>query len=263
MREDIKRDEFLRKRAERQRRIRKRRLKIFFTFFTIFLIGLSIVLCLTVFFPIENLTAKGSKIYSSEQIIKASGIEIGDNLFAIASGSVLKKIKAELPYVKSLDLDRELEGNLCITVKDATEYACFYDSKSYYTVSKEGWVLKKTLDPPENIFTVTGAKVKCKVGTEIIFEDVELQELNEKIVTALTEEGLLINSIDISDKIAISLRVENRFNVNLGNANFIPEKIRHLASMVENISEEKSGRINLSMWTNDNTQGTFVEETNE
>lgn len=221
------------------------------------------VLCLTVFFPIENLTAKGSVLYKAEEIIKASGIELGDNLFTVAEGRTLKKIKAELPYIESLEFKRTLPDSLTITVKDADEYACYYDGKAYYIVSKSGWVLKKEYDAPENIFTVLGSKVKCKVGTEIAFGDEELKTLTEKIITALSDENLQINSIDVADKLAIAIRVEDRFNVNLGTANYIPEKVRHLASMVENISEEKSGSINLSMWTNDNTQGTFVEETNQ
>ena len=263
MNKNITQDEFLRKRAARQRKIRRRRLKIFFTLFVIFLLGLSAVLCLTVFFPIENLTAKGSALYTAEEIIKASDIELGDNLFALTEGNTLKKIKTELPYIESLDFKRTLPDSLTIMVKDADEYACYYDGMAYYTVSKSGWVLKKAYEPQDNIFTVKGAEVSCKVGTSIVFKDEESKELAEKLIAALSEEKLIINTVDISDKLSITLRVEGRFNVDLGTANYIPEKIKHLASMVENISEEKSGKINLSMWTNTNTQGTFVQETNE
>lgn len=263
MSKNITQDEFLRKRAARQRKIRKRRLKIFFTLFVVFLLGLSVVLCLTVFFPIENLTAKGSVLYKSDEIIKASEIELGDNLFAFTEGNTLKKVKAKLPYIESIEFKRTLPGSLAITVKDADEYACYYDGKAYYTVSKSGWVLKKGYDPPENIFTVKGAKVGCRVGTAIEFKDEEKRELTEKIITALNEEKLVINTVDVTDKLTINLRVDGRFNVDLGTANYIPEKIKHLASMVENISAEKAGKINLSMWTNTNTQGTFVQETNE
>ena len=263
MKRDITQDEFLRKRAIRQKKIRRRRLKIFFTFFIIFLLGLSIVLCLTVFFPIENLNAKGSKIYTEAQIIKASGIELGDNLFATAEGTTLKNLKQKLPYIESLEFTRELPGSLMLTVKDAGEYACYYDGKAYYIISNTGWVLKKEYEPPASLFTVSGTKVKCKVGTSIEFTDEEAKQLAEKIIASLKNENVLINTIDISDTVAITLKVENRFEVNLGTANYIPEKIRHLSSMIENISKEKSGKINLSMWTNDNTQGTFIEENNE
>ncbi len=256
-------DDFLRKRIARQRKIRKRRLKIFFTLFVIFLLGLSVILCLTVFFPIENLSARGSQLYKAQEIIKASDIELGDNLFAITEGNTLKKIKSKLPYIESVKFKRTLPGNLSITVKDAEEYACYFDGKAYYTVSESGWVLKKEYENPENIFTIKGAKAECKVGSAVVFKDEEIRELIEKLIATLKEQKLSINTVDVSDKLSITLRIEGRFNVDLGTANYVSEKIKHLASMVENISAEKAGKINLSMWTNTNTQGTFVQETNE
>lgn len=263
MKNNATQDAFLRKRAQRQRKIRRRRLKIFFTFFVIFLLALSVVLCFTVFFPIANLNAKGSKIYTESQIVKASGVLMGDNLLATAEGTVLKRLKATLPYIESIELERNLPDSLTIKVKDAGEYACYYDGKSYYTVSHTGWVLKKEYEPPTDLFVIIGAKVKCKVGTEIQFSDDELKLLAEKTANALKQEKININSIDITDTVAISLKVENRFEVNLGTSNFLEEKIKHLGSMIENISPEKTGKINLSMWTNANSQGTFVEQTNE
>lgn len=263
MKKEMTQDAFLRKRAERQRKIRRRRLKIFFTLFVVFLMGLSVVLCLTVFFPIENINIKGSEIYTEAKIIKASGIEIGDNLFATAKGTVLKKLKAKLPYIEDIEFERELPGSLTVKVKDAGEYACYFDGKSYYTVSNNGWVLKKEFEAAQNVFTVYGAKVKCKVGTALEFSDENTKELTEKIIMALSSEELLINRIDITDTVTITVNVEDRFEVNLGTANYITEKVKHLASMIDNIAPEKSGKINLSMWTNANTQGTFVEQINE
>ena len=42
--------------------------------------------------------------------------------------------------------------------------------------------------------------------------------------------------------------------------NNLQEKIRHLSSMIKEIDPKKQGEINLSMWTSDNTQGTFKEK---
>ena len=49
------RDEFLRKRAERQRKIIKRRIRITFFIFIFLLICVGAILSLTVFFPIKNI----------------------------------------------------------------------------------------------------------------------------------------------------------------------------------------------------------------
>ena len=65
--------------------------------------------------------------------------------------------------------------------------------------------------------------------------------------------------MDITDELAITVKAENRFNVNFGSANFLENKFAHLAGMIKNIGADKTGKINLSMWTNSQTQGTFVE----
>lgn len=254
------RDEFVRKRAERQRKIRKRRLTAFFIIFIIMLLCVGAVLSLTVFFPIENLSATGSNIYSSEQIIKISGINIGDNLFAVSKSSVEKQLKTNLPYVESIAFKRELPSTLKITVNDAEEFSCYKVGKKYYTVSKSGWVLEENTKAPEKLFTVNAKGVECKVGTEIEFSDTSQRELIDSISASLSEEELTVNFIDVTDNVELTVKVEDRFEVNLGTSNNIEEKIRHLAGMIDEIPEKKKGKINLSMWTSDNTKGTFVAQ---
>lgn len=260
MKKEAPRDEYLRKRAERQRKIRKRRITAFFVFFIIMLLCVGVVLSLTVFFPIEKLTASGSKIYSAEEILKSSNINNGDNLFAVSQSKTEKTLKAKLPFVESVTFEREIPNTLKIKVKDAVEFACYKVKDIYYTVSSSGWVLEKSLEAPENLLNVNALGVNCKVGSEVAFEDESQKEMIRQITTALKEENINGNVIDITNLVEITLRVENRFDVNLGTANNLNEKVRHLAGMIGEISKEKTGKINLSMWTSDNTRGTFTAQ---
>lgn len=259
MKKDIPRDEFIRKRVERQRRIRKRRLIIFFIVFIILLLCVGVVLSLTVFFPIEKINVSGSKVYNSADIQKHSGVLIGDNLFVASEERAEQQLKAKLPYVESITFERKLPGTLNIKVTDADEYIAYYKNNSYFTVSKSGWVLKKDSEPPDKLFTVSGVDVKLNVGEQIIFNKNSDKEILNEIIDTLNENDIKINKIDLTDRISLSINVEDRFTVDLGNANNIQEKIKHLSGMIKNIAPEKGGKINLSMWTSTNTTGTFVE----
>ncbi len=263
MKKQIPRDEFIRKRMERQRRIRKRRLVIFFIGFIILLLCVGVVLSLTVFFPIEKINISGSKVYIAEEIQKYSGVLVGDNLFTASEDRAEQMLKQKLPYIENVSFSRKLPGTLNIKVTDADEYAVYFKNNYYYTVSKSGWVLSKNAEAPQNLFTVSGIDAKLTVGREAVFNKAEDQELINKIVSALEQNNIKINKIDLSEKISISINCENRFTVNLGNANNIPEKVKHLSGMIKNIDPEKNGKINLSMWTSTNTTGTFVEENAE
>lgn len=259
--EAVIRDEFIRKRMERQRRIRKRRLTIFFIFFIIMMISVTITLSLTVFFPIEKITVKGSKIYSSEEIIRYCGINNGDNLFTVSQDNAEQSLKKALPYVENLEISRELPGTLNLTVKDATEFACYNVKGRYFTVSSSGWVLKETAKKPKNLNEIVTDTVKCKVGSGISFEDERIKEIIDEVTKELNAVNIKINQINVKEKISIYVNVEDRFKVFLGTSNNIKEKIRHLSGMIKEIPKTKSGEINLSMWTSAKPEGTFIADT--
>ncbi len=263
MKKDMPRDEFIRKRIARQKRIRKRRLITLFCFLIVMLLCVGAVLCLTVFFPIENIKVSGSVLYSPEDIIKNSGVETGDNLFTASEKSAEKYLKSKLPYIDSVEFKRQLPSTLTIKVKDADEYAAYSINERYYTVSKKGWVLKVSESPPENLFLITGAKAECSVGSEIVFTDTSQQDLVNSIADAVKKEDIKLDSIDITNPVQITVNVESRFEVFIGTSNSLHEKIRHLGSMIENIEPSKKGKINLSIWTNDNPQATFKEQKDE
>ena len=168
MKREVERDEFKRKRMERQRKIRKRRFTAFFVIFIITAICVGAVLSLTVFFNIEHISIKGSKIYSAEEILKASELSKKNNLFATSENTVEEKIKAKLPYVESIDFKRELPHTLTVTVKDAVEFANYKLGEKYYKVTSSGWVLEELYEKPENLMLITAQKVKCRVGSEVI-----------------------------------------------------------------------------------------------
>ncbi len=225
------------------------------------MICIGITLSLTVFFSIENIKVTGSNIYSAEEIVKHSGITEGDNLFTVSRKQAEDLLKGTLPYVETVEFKRELPGTLTVKVTDAEEFACYNINGRFYTVSGSGWVLKETSEKPQNLVDIVVSDAECEVGGEITFTDDRPPDIIDEILNSLSEVGLTANQIDVSDKIAISVKVEGRFNVYLGTSNNIYEKIRHLNGMIESIAPEKSGDINLSMWTSSNTKGTFIEKT--
>ena len=260
MKREVPRDEFIRKRQERQKKIRKRRIRAFFIMFMILTLCVGAVLCLTVFFPIEKVVIKGSKIYSVDEIFENSKIESGANLFLVSRSKTEQSLKSKLPYIESIAFKRELPGTLNITVKDATEFAVYEVKEQYYTVSESGWVMKKSSEKPENLICIKGNEIVCKVGSQIVYEDPTQKELIETISQSLKDAKINADLIDTTGKINITLGVEGRFTVNLGNSNFIEEKIKHLAGMIKEMPEENKGKIDLSMWTNDNSKGSFRPE---
>ena len=70
--------------------------------------------------------------------------------------------------------------------------------------------------------------------------------------------GIRVTRVDITDELAITVGVDGRFTVNLGTSNYIDKKFAHLSGMIKNMDASAAGKINLSMWTPSNTEGSFV-----
>ncbi len=260
MKREVERDQFAKKRIERRRKIRKRRLTAFFIFFIITLLCVGAVLSLTVFFNIENITISGSNIYTAQEILEASELSKKNNLFATSRAKVETNIKGKLPFIESISFKRELPHTLKVTVKDEVEFACYKVEEDYYKVSSSGWVLEKVYEKPDDLIMIAADKVKCKVGSEIVFEDEKQNTLIFNIMDSLKAENIKVSEVDVSDILNIKLSVENRFDVHLGTSNNTNEKIKHLSGMLKELSEDKKGKIDLSMWTKENTKGTFTPQ---
>ena len=259
MNKNYQNDEFLRKRQERQRKIRKRRAKIILIFFLILLLVVGAVLSVTVLFPIKDISSKGSKVYTEAEIIENCDINIGDNLIALSKSKSLNKLKANLPFVENIEFKRTFPNSLTLKITDAKEHACYQIDKKYYSVSKSGWVLKSYSKKPKNLMLVKSDKVKCKVGTEIEFSDDTIKETSSTVADTLNTYKLSVEYVDITDKLSIKAKVEGRFIVNFGSSKDLELKIKHLNAMIKEIDKNATGKIDLSMWSRQNTQGAFTE----
>lgn len=252
-------DEFTRKRMLRQRRIRKRRLMIGFVTFLILLLAVGVVLSLTVLFPIKEIRVTGSGVYTEKQVVNACGITVGENLFTASQKKCEAALRRQLPYIESASLEKEIAGVLTIVVTDAEEYAAYAVGNDYYLVSKSGHVLDRQPDAPKDLVTVITDDAKLAVGEDVTFESQKTGELVDRLMVLAGQNGLTWNTIDLTDDLSITVKTEGRFLVDLGTSNYLENKVKHLAAMIEAVEPEKTGRINLSMWTSANTEGTFVE----
>ena len=247
------------RRKARQRKARRRRLKICFILFIIAALITLVIMSFTIFFPIKRISVSGSEIYSKAEIIKASGLTTKDNLFVVSEEKIENNIRKKLPYVDSIELKRNLPDAVVLTVTDAKEQCCFFVGDKYFIVSENGFVLKSQSDCPENVFEIVTGGVICKVGEQIKYKNLSEEQLASTITDLLKQKEINVDKIDVTSLLNLSANVENRFYVNFGTDEYLEQKIAHLKGMIESIGD-RSGDINLSMWTPDNSQGSFVEK---
>ena len=116
---------------------------------TVAAVVLALVLGVSVFFKVENITVSGAVQYTPWDIRSASGIEEGDNLLTFNRAKASGKIIAALPYVHSVRIGIKLPGTVMIDVVEVeVTYAASAADGSWWLLSAEGKVVEQAQQEP-------------------------------------------------------------------------------------------------------------------
>lgn len=112
--------------ARRNRKGRRRnrgRFGFLYKLLSTLIIFAAILAGCVVFFRVNTMMVDGNSRYTSEEIIAASGVQQGDNLFTLNKGKMVSQILTRLPYVDDLSINRKLPDTLIFQVTESTPVA--------------------------------------------------------------------------------------------------------------------------------------------
>ena len=217
----------------------------------------------TVLFPIKSISVTGSEHYDEETVISECGLETGNNILAASEKKCTQKLRESLPYIKSVKFKRSLSGKLTIRVTEAEEYRVYAFEEKFYPVSEEDHILRESEEAPVGL-TVIAANIKApKPGQDIAWEKEKAKSTLSSILSAIEKQDLKVNKIDLRDEVDIILQVEGKYTARLGTANYLTEKINHLATVIRVGNAPAGGTVDLSVWTPENGQAIVRENTAE
>ena len=100
------------------------------------LICAALVLGMSVFFRVAKVEVVGNSIYTAEEVVEASGIGTGDNLFFINRFAAASRIFSKLPYVDKAKVTRALPNRVTITIQESSAMA-YVQADDGYWVAQE------------------------------------------------------------------------------------------------------------------------------
>ena len=130
--------------ARRNRRGRRNRGRFgaLYKLLSAVLILAAIVLGCVVFFRVNTVEVVGDSPYTAEEIIAVSGVEQGDNLFALNKYQISSRIYTQLPYIDTVNFVRRYPDTLVIHVTAGTPAAWFESGGSCWLVDSRGKILE-------------------------------------------------------------------------------------------------------------------------
>lgn len=213
----------------------------------------AIVLGVAIFFRVHTVEVQGNKIYSREQVVEASGLEVGENLLLINRAAVAGSIKARMPYVRDVSVSPVMPDTVVIQVKESDIAALVRsDVGAQWYINTDGRVLGGTVDGFQGQiveltgFTITAPKAgEQAVATEGQSEnmDTALQVIRQMEGTGLIEEVTALDAVKAYDLI---LRSGNRLEIRLGGSEQLEYKIQYLQLVLEELEPYQTGIVDLT-----------------
>lgn len=105
-------------RHNRKRKRRRSRLGVLFKLLCLAALVAALTFGATVFFQVETIAVTGNSRYTQDEIIAASGVQVGDNLFRMNKKQISQEILHQLPYVESVSILRGLPSTITFQVTE-------------------------------------------------------------------------------------------------------------------------------------------------
>ena len=226
----------------------------------------------TVFFQVETIAVVGNSRYTAQEVIDASGVQIGDNLFQMNKNQISQQILQRLPYVGEVSPQRGLPSTLTIQVTEisaAAQVEVYQDDSAQAepaaedgsgdsgegdgsqaegeelpTLADQPWLIStsgKLLEvAPEGsgALSVTGLTVLApQAGTMLAVPQEQQSRLAtlKELLSALEAAGELdqVSSIDLTHSTWVGMRYRENFDARLPLGEDMAHSLAVLSAAVE------------------------------
>lgn len=253
-------------RHNRKRKRRRSRLGILFKLLCLAALVAALTFGATVFFQVETLAVTGNSRYTQEEIIAASGVQVGDNLFRMNKKQISQQILRQLPYVESVSILRGLPSTITfqVTEWDAVAQVEVYaqgqtqesgsEEETQQAAAQEAWLISvggKLLEPVSAShiasISVTGITALApQAGSMLAVPQDQQGKLTAltNVLQQLQEQNMMgrVSSIDLTHTSYMLLRLDGSIDAKLPLTGDTAYYLRALNAAVEEENRRRGGQ---------------------
>ncbi len=188
------------------------------------------VILYSALFQVRTITVTGSTTISEQEIIRLSGLKVGQSSMTIDDEKVMRKIEGNR-YLRCTLVDVQWDS-VTIHVKERVPAVSINHNGMVVLLDNRGFVLEESLDTYasyENLVKVIGLDVRrCALGQQIsLNSSSQLETYTQILVELKAMKGLdLLSELDMSSMDSIYLATRDGFYVRLGSQDSVHEKLR-------------------------------------
>lgn len=223
---------------------------------------IAILVSVTILFKTDEFVIEGENIpYDTQQIVDASGLDYGDNIFLTRRKAAAKKIVNNFPYIENAEVSFRIPGTMIITLETAIPSYEVKVNDGYAVISAQGRVLEKSIEPYPNIPLLKGVRVTdTEVGHYINFENDTTRQILAEVIDNINENSVPdIYGIDISNTANIKLNYDNRITILLGVPEDVGYKLRTAMAIINHqLASTDKGDLDVSLANSDRKASYFT-----
>lgn len=212
----------------------------------------AVIFVMSVFFRVSDIQVKGNIHYTPEEIIRASAIEEGDNLFFFDRIAAISRALSKLPYIEDVAVERRLPNKVIITVEESSALAYLELGEEQWTLDHRCKVLGKAAEgETEALIPVIGIRPgTLMIGEQMETEDkdVELVEYLAAVLDQIEARGLTddVTQINFTDPNSPEFSYQDRYTVVIGAQSGLEHKFGMFVTVLEKLKAGDVGVIDVS-----------------
>ena len=194
----------------------------------------------------------GSNPYTDEQIQEAAGVFTGRSMFYLREKKVYRKLTKNLPYIKSVTLERDIPDTVILTVQETTAKYMITLQGKWLTLDPDGKIVSDTDNQvPDGLYRMEGFDSQLCAPGDIFVpegENAERYAFMQQIVPILEKYKVFNKSVvNLQNMQDITITVDGRYRAYMGDCEYDLEyKIKYLSEILKEAKAiGKTGYINL------------------
>lgn len=239
---------------------------------TVVAVVLSLVLGMSIFFKVANVTVSGSDKYAPWDVRVASGIRDGENLLTLNKAKIGGKIRTKLPYVKTVRIGIKLPDTVKIEIQEMDVVYAIADAEDgWWLMDAAGKIVESVSSSDAKSHTrIEGVRLQSpEVGAQAVAMEAvpATNEAGETIPVTVLESERLHTAIDIlqaleangvigqaaslnvSDMTMLELWYEDHYQVLLGDSEKLGYKIESMVKAIAQQKDYQRGILDVSFTT--------------
>ncbi len=203
------------------------------------------------FLQTSEILVTGAQKHSAEEIIAASGISEGDNLFAVNKFEVERRIKEQYPYIAEVNIRRRLPDTFLLHVVERVPVAYLDKGEQRWLLDKDAYFLEQvsiTETVPYLHIVSESEAVEPKSGEQLVLQEEGAVNALAVVMRALSDAEMIsgVGQVDVRKLYQLSFIYDGRLQVQLGNIDKIDRKIRMFSTILKELDPSDHGVLNVS-----------------